>query len=135
LAEAFEEELNMRKIASIVALNIVMAAGVLAQGTGTVDKGHELFNTWCLGCHRAVVKNDSNPDSLVQSVVAGTYTLQQRYQGSKPAALEQRSDLDTQYIMTVVRHGLNLMPRTRKTELTDAEVADIAAYLTRNNRK
>jgi (+)-pinoresinol hydroxylase len=125
----------MKAMASIVALNIVMATCVLAQGSANADRGHELFNTWCLGCHRAVVKNDSNPNALVQSVVAGTYTLQQRYQGSKPAALEQRSDLDAKYIATVVRHGLNLMPRTRKTELTDAEVADIAAYLTRNNPK
>ena len=108
-------------------------APAFAQPPPSVARGHELFNTWCLGCHRATVVDNDNPRSLVNRVVAGTYTLQLRYHGTKPAALEQRTDLRPAYIEYVVRHGLNVMPRTRKTELTDAELEDVVAYLTRNN--
>jgi hypothetical protein len=38
-------------------------------------------------------------------------------------------------IKSVVRHGLFGMPITRKTEVSDAELDDIAAYLTRNRKK
>jgi hypothetical protein len=38
-------------------------------------------------------------------------------------------------IKTVVRGGLYGMPITRKTEVSDAELEDVVAYLTRNRKK
>jgi mono/diheme cytochrome c family protein len=38
-------------------------------------------------------------------------------------------------IKSVVRHGLYGMPITRKTEVSDAELDDVVAYLTRNLKK
>jgi (+)-pinoresinol hydroxylase len=49
--------------------------------------------------------------------------------------LEQRTDLTPALIKTVVRHGLFGMPITRKTEVSDAELEDVVAYLTRNRKK
>jgi (+)-pinoresinol hydroxylase len=113
---------------AVLSLGFAVSAG--AADAPDVAAGHELFNKWCYGCHAASIKH--GPDAtLLGSVVAGTYTLQQRYQGSKPAALEQRTDLTPAFIDAVVRHGRNLMPRTRKTEISDAELAEISAYLTR----
>ena len=117
----------------VMLLAELAALPALAQTAPDPAAGHALFNTWCVGCHRATVVNHDVPGSVVNSVVAGTYTLEQRYHGSKPAALEQRTDLTPAYIRDVVRQGLNVMPRTRKAELTDAELNDIVAYLTRNN--
>jgi mono/diheme cytochrome c family protein len=124
---------RQRMLAALVLLlGVAFARTGVADETPDVAAGHQLFNKWCYGCHAPSIKHA--PDaSLLNSVVAGTYTLQQRYQGSKPAALEERTDLAPALIQSVVRHGLNLMPRTRKTEVSDAELAQIVAYLTRRN--
>jgi len=63
------------------------------------------------------------------------FTLEQRYKGtSLPTALEERTDLDPAFIRAIVRGGLNGMPRARKTELSDDELAAIGAYLNRPRR-
>jgi mono/diheme cytochrome c family protein len=111
-------------------LSVGFAGAAVSADAPDVAAGHALFDKWCYGCHAATIKHA--PDAtLLGSVVAGTYTLEQRYHGSKPAALEERTDLTPTLITSVVRHGLNLMPRTRKTEISDAELAEITAYLTR----
>jgi (+)-pinoresinol hydroxylase len=116
----------------LYAFALASAGPAPADEPANVTAGHEVFNKWCYGCHAPSIKHA--PDaSLLSSVVAGTYTLQQRYQGTKPAALEERTDLTPALIESVVRHGRYLMPRTRKTEVSDAELADVVAYLTRRN--
>jgi hypothetical protein len=52
-------------------------------------------------------------------------------QGINPAVLEQRTDLSAKMIETAVRKGLNFMPRFRKTEISDADLAAIVAHLVR----
>ena len=54
--------------------------------------------------------------------------------GQKPAVLEERTDLTVPAIKTFVRHGVLFMPMFRKTEVSDADLDAIAAYLTRNNK-
>jgi mono/diheme cytochrome c family protein len=82
--------------------------------TGKVD-----FLNACAVCHAA------EPDR------PGTMSLQFKYAGRFPAALERRTDLTVEIVTYYVRHGIAMMPSFRKTELSDAEVAAIAAYLTR----
>ena len=77
--------------------------------------GARTFDKWCGDCHRA-----DGPGSLA---------LQRRYRGNVPAILEQRSDLPPAYIARVVRHGMLFMPSFRKTEISDADLAFLAAYL------
>jgi len=48
--------------------------------------------------------------------------------------LEERTDLTAPVIKTFVRHGVLFMPTFRKTEISDADLDAIAAYLTRNNK-
>ncbi len=64
----------------------------------------------------------------------GTFMLGRRL-GKDKALLEDRTDLNPGYVRRVVRHGVNSMPWFTPVELTDAELAAIAAYLTRTNRQ
>jgi mono/diheme cytochrome c family protein len=85
--------------------------------TGKVD-----FLNACAVCHAA------EPDR------PGTMSLQFKYAGRLPAALEQRTDLTSEIVTYYVRHGIAMMPSFRKTELSDAQVAAIAAYLSRKGK-
>jgi (+)-pinoresinol hydroxylase len=80
------------------------------------------FLNACAVCHAA------EPDR------PGTMSLQFKYAGRLPAALEQRTDFTPEIVTYYVRHGIAMMPSFRKTELSDAQVAAIAAYLTRKGK-
>ena len=81
------------------------------------EAGKVDFLNACAVCHAA------EPDR------PGTMSLQFKYAGRLPAALEQRIDLTPEIVTYYVRHGIAMMPSFRKTELSDAQVAAIAAYL------
>jgi mono/diheme cytochrome c family protein len=61
--------------------------------------------------------------------------LQSKYKGALPALLDKRTDLTAQLVKTYVRNGISIMPFFRKTEISDADLDAIAAYLTRNNKQ
>jgi (+)-pinoresinol hydroxylase len=81
--------------------------------------GYALFQMACAVCH------GSGPGK------PGTRALAAKYKGATPALLEERTDLAPAYIKQVVRQGLYVMPFFRKTELSDADLNAITAYLTR----
>jgi len=81
--------------------------------------GYVLFQRACAVCH------GSGPGK------PGSRALAAKYHGSLPALLEERTDLEAPYIKQVVRQGLTVMPFFRKTELSDADLDAITAYLTR----
>jgi cytochrome c5 len=93
-----------------------------------MTKGKAVYDLWCLGCHAPLTGMGMFPP-------AGSYRLQERYKGTVPAALEERTDLTGEFIRVVVRQGMNMMPATRKTEITDAELNAVIAYLTQEKRK
>jgi len=64
----------------------------------------------------------------------GTRALAAKYRGGEPALLEQRTDLSAELIRTMVRQGVSVMAPLRKTELSDADLDAIVAYLTRKRR-
>jgi (+)-pinoresinol hydroxylase len=82
-------------------------------------RGKHLFAHTCIYCH--------SPG------VWGTNRLGKRFD-KEHALLENRTDLTAVQIQTVVRNGIGSMPALRKTELSDADVQAIAAYLTRQPR-
>jgi mono/diheme cytochrome c family protein len=86
-----------------------------------------VFDVWCTGCHEPLPGPSYAPP-------AGTYVLEQHYHGRLPSALEQRTDLTATQIRTMVRNGRNMMPQTRKTEISDADLDDLIAYLTQHNK-
>ena len=60
----------------------------------------------------------------------GTRTLAQRVP-PREAELTRRAQLPASYIAFVVRHGVGSMPQFTPTELTDRQVAALAAWLAR----
>jgi (+)-pinoresinol hydroxylase len=112
----------MKHFRLIVAL--LVGCGVL-QPVWALDtagaRGKAVFDLWCAACHKAAKPGDMP--------VAGTASLERQYQGTKPAALEQRTDLTTAYVKLLVRKGRKSMPFTRKTEISDSDLDALAAYL------
>ncbi len=79
--------------------------------------GKQVYDKWCAACH------DDGPR------YPGTASLAVKYGKDMPAALEQRTDLTPETVAAFVRQGVSVMPPFRKTEITDAELASLGAYL------
>lgn len=86
-------------------------------------RGYVQYQDYCSMCHG---EGPGRP---------GTMALQAKYKGAVPALLADRTDLTPQLIKMYVRQGISIMPIFRKTEISDADLDAIAAYLTRNNKK
>jgi mono/diheme cytochrome c family protein len=100
-------------------------------GAPKFQRGKEVFRNLCSGCHGPVIKNAS---AGIGATMPGTDALAAKYKGAKPDLLEERTDLTSQLIKMFVRNGVSVMPRFRKTELSDADMEALSAYLTRNNK-
>ena len=87
-----------------------------AAAAAQIERGGKVYRNWCAECH--------NERGFV------TFTFQQRYQGAIPAVLDQRRDLTREVVGYFVRNGVSYMPFFRKTEITDAQLDDLSAYLT-----
>jgi mono/diheme cytochrome c family protein len=85
-------------------------------------RGYVPYQSYCSMCHG---EGPGKP---------GTMALGAKYKGAEPALLDQRTDLTPQLVKTYVRNGVSIMPFFRKTEISDADLDAIAAYLTRNNK-
>ena len=85
-----------------------------------VERGAAVFGNWCSACHSRGPQN-----------APGTASLEIKYQGSVPAALEDRRDLTADVVKFFVRNGVAMMAPFRKVEVSDADLDALAAYLTR----
>jgi mono/diheme cytochrome c family protein len=106
-----------------LALLIVCSAPALAQKQGDVAHGKEVFEHFCKPCHGDGRGDDGAP------MLPGTHALTLKYRGQKPGLLEERTDLPAEVLTAFVRSGVASMPPFRKTEVTDADLAAVAAYL------
>jgi mono/diheme cytochrome c family protein len=97
-----------------------------ADNAQQVSQGREVFNTWCAACHAHATPASAR--------LAGTMVLEQKYKGAKPAALEDRTDLTSAFVAAIVRNGVGPMPFFRKTEVSDADLKALGAYLSRKSR-
>ena len=79
--------------------------------------GKAVYEHWCAPCH---APGPGHP---------GTQSLQLKYAGKLPAVLLERTDLSADSVKLFVRHGVLLMAPFRKTEITDAQLAALAAYV------
>lgn len=92
--------------------------GLAAPAFGAdASPGQTVFQHWCLPCHG---EGPGHP---------GTAALDAKYNGTKPAVLEQRTDLTPPFVKTMVRQGISVMAPFRKSEITDAELDALANYL------
>lgn len=66
-------------------------------------------------------------------MLPGAQALAAKYKGTKPAFLDQRTDLSPGVVKYFVRNGVSVMPFFRKTMVSDADLDALAAYLSRNS--
>lgn len=110
---------EMRNIFLLVTLVSAMVTTPLhaQEADALVKRGNEVFQHWCAPCHAPGPRHP------------GTTALGVLYKGVKPAALEQRTDLVPDLTRAIVRTGVSIMPPFRKTEISDADLNAVAAYL------
>ena len=108
-----------------------LAAGLLLIGAASAGAGADaarnspgraVYEKWCAACHDPGI------------IHPGTHALMTKYPtGSRASgAITQWTDLPASYVTFMVRHGMSVMPQFRKTEISDAQLAALAAYLSRN---
>jgi mono/diheme cytochrome c family protein len=90
------------------------------QDRSSASAGEHLFVEKCGMCHR--------------QMGMGTVILARRMD-PKVAMLETRTDLDGAMISSVARRGLGNMPRISRAEVSDAQLAQIVTYLTKEARR
>ena len=66
-----------------------------------------------------------------QSIGMAVGILSRRPADASQGLLEERADLSAAFVQTVVRTGIMNMPRMPRAEVSDAELASIANYLSR----
>jgi len=114
--------LRVAAAASWICAAFVAGSGAAAE-PASVAMGAAVYNRWCVHCHSS---GRGNP---------GTESLQVKYAGKLPAVLLDRTDLAPEVVARFVRTGVLSMPPFRKTEITDAELAAVAAYITQKYQK
>jgi (+)-pinoresinol hydroxylase len=111
----------MKNLISVGLFLLTTNFTINANAQTAVERGEQVFDTWCTACHDDTRRTP------------GTAALAAKYQGALPALLEERTDLTPALVELWVRNGISIMPFFRKTEINDAQLADLSAYLTRNN--
>jgi len=97
-----------------------------------VRRGKEVFDARCRACHGAYPQGKSPGNNGLAMLVPGTFALELRYKGTKPALLEDRTDLTAEAVAAFVRHGGGgFMPPFRPTEVSDEDLKAVGAYLSR----
>jgi mono/diheme cytochrome c family protein len=102
-----------------VSLLVGALAGMTLPAVGAEMTGKEVFDHYCTYCHGAA-------DG------AGTTQLA-RTRGKDKALLTERRDLSASYIEYVVRHGLKAMPPFVPSDLTEARLKALVAFLAKSN--
>ena len=113
----------MKIILALIGALGVLAMNAVAADAGQIEEGKQVYQYWCWNCHG---EGAGKP---------GTQALAAKYKGSRPAILDQRTDLAPAATKLFVRKGISIMPFFRKTEITDAQLDALAFYLARNATK
>jgi mono/diheme cytochrome c family protein len=103
-------------LAVLLALAAIVGAAEPESLNARQQQGKMLFEATCNYCHSARG--------------FATERLRTRLPEDR-SVLVERTDLDPAYIRTVVRNGLASMPAYTPTDLDEAQIQAIAAYLTR----
>lgn len=104
-------------VVAMMAAVLIVGASAGAQEPRPAGRGRAVFDYWCAPCHAPGPRHP------------GTQALEVLYRGQKPAALEEREDLLPVLTREFVRSGVSVMPPFRKTEISDADLEALAAYL------
>jgi mono/diheme cytochrome c family protein len=108
------------RLASLAICGMACGAALAAEPAPARPSGEAVYAHWCAPCH---APGPGHP---------GTDSLQIKYGGRTPAVLVERTDLTPQVVSTFVRQGVLLMAPFRKSEISDAELTSLAAFVTRS---
>ena len=86
-----------------------------------IERGEAVYKYWCNTCH--------GPEMLKP----GTAALAIKYRGELPATLTERTDMVPEFVELMVREGISMMPFFRPTEVSNADLDALTAYLTDNS--
>lgn len=98
-------------------LAFAIAGAASAAEQPSAEQGRAVYQKWCTPCHGTGLGKPGTTAAAAHGV--------------KTPVLEQRQDLNAKMIESAVRKGVDIMPRFRKTEISDADLAAIVAYLVR----
>src|ERR1700733_9552544 len=96
---------------------VFLMAALAGSAQAASPSGKAVYEHWCAPCH---APGPGHP---------GTQSLQVKYAGKLPPVLLDRTDLSPQVVAVFVRQGVLLMAPFRKTEITDAELSALSAYV------
>lgn len=103
------------KTALVISLFLATTNAASAADDTSPEQGREVYQKWCTPCHGTGLGRPGTSAATAHGV--------------KTPVLEQRQDLNQKMIESAVRKGTSIMPRFRKTEITDADLAAVVAYL------
>lgn len=106
----------MKRI-ELTLLAVAALGGLIAPAAGADMNGKAVFDHYCTYCHGS----GEGPGTLQLS----------RTRGKDKGLLTQRTDLAPEYVQYVVRHGLRSMPPFVPSDLTDAKLEALVAFLTK----
>jgi mono/diheme cytochrome c family protein len=90
-----------------------------SQKTEVIARGSAVYQANCEACHGIGIGRN------------GTAALERKYLGTLPAVLTDRRDLTPEFVKVIVRNGISFMPRFRKTEISDQDLAALGRYLSK----
>jgi mono/diheme cytochrome c family protein len=111
-----------------------VALGLWASSTGAQPpqgegpRGKQVYDYWCLPCHGPGLGLPGFNE------LPGTQQLRIKYRDTQISPLlTERTDLVPVFVKTIVRQGVSFMPQFRKTEISDADLDALAAFLARSD--
>jgi len=120
----------MKALALSIGASLALCALVAVAKDEPVDqiaKGKQVYEYNCIACHGLGPGFPPFPE------LPGTSALRMKYGNSVPALLADRTNLTPEFVAFFVRNGISVMPFYRKTEISDADLAALGVYLSRNN--
>jgi (+)-pinoresinol hydroxylase len=124
----------MKAMAITIAAGLTLALWASAassqqsEGSAQHAQGKQVYDHWCLPCHGPGLGLPGFNE------LPGTQQLRIKYRDAPISPLlTERTDLVPEFVKVIVRQGVSFMPHFRKTEISDAELDAVAAYLARNN--
>lgn len=98
------------------------------ESNGMAVRGAAVYETRCSYCH------DRLPEDSALEALPGVASLKLKYNGTLSPYIKERPDLaNTAALTAFLRNGSGSMPPFRKTEVTDEDIAAIAAYFARTS--
>jgi mono/diheme cytochrome c family protein len=120
----------IRKASVLVAILANLAYAKLgAQDSDAVAaRGAAIYEASCVYCH------DRVPEGSALEMLPGPASLALKYGGALSPYIKERPDLANFNVLQVfLRNGAGSMPPFRKTEITDEDIAAVAAYFARTS--